>query len=398
MPRGARWFSALLFAGSLVAVALPCLAVRLDDLVDPRPGGWVVDQAGALSAETESELNRLGERVKAETGAELAVVVIDTTEGVDAHRFALDLANRWGLGDAQRDDGLLVFVALEGRTAEIQLGIGIDSDANVRASERIMQGTMVPRFRAGDPEGAVLAGAKACAEKILGLGAAGAPQSLLESPAAVQPEAPEQPLAPPATEPDPSADREGNPAGAAWLVALAAALLGGAGWLARKLTPGNERCPRCKQPMVELDEAADDAHLAPGELAEERVGSVNWRVWACSACAEVAKRPRRRWLSSYSRCAKCGSKTRSVTHTRLVEPTYTQGGVVRVDERCAACSLASTYTFMIPSRTRPTRDDSSGSASRSGSHSSSSSSSRSSSSSSSRSGGRSSGRGASGRW
>ncbi len=377
--------------------ARPGHAVSVHELIDPRPNGWVLDHAGALSVENEGELNRLGERVKTETGAELAVVVVDTTDGVDAHRYALDLAKRWGLGDAQRDDGLLVFAALDDRAAEILLGDGIDSDANVRASERIMRDTMVPRFRAGDPEGAVLAGAKFCAEEILGLGAAGARQPLLEDPEPAQPDTPEPPpVVAPEAESDASADADGVPAATAWLVALAAALLGGGGWLAHKLTSGNKRCPRCRQPMIELDEAADDAHLSPGEQSEERVGSVNWRVWMCTACTEVVKRPRKRWFSGYAACPRCGARTKDESTTTLSQATYSHGGQVRIDERCAACSYSATYTRSTPTLTRPSSSRSSRSSSGRSSSGGRSSGGRSSGGRSS--GGSFSGRGASGRW
>lgn len=358
-------FLALVTAG-------PGHAVSVHELADPRPAGWVVDQAGALSVETRSDLNRLGERVKAETGAELAVVVVDTTDGADAHRYSLDLANRWGLGNAGRDDGLLVFVAVRDRAAEIQLGDGIDSEANIRASQRIMQDTMLPRFRAGDPQGAVLAGAQACANEILGLGA-GARQSLLESPEARRAEAPGRETEASPQETDASAGARTTPVAAAGSVALAAVLLVGGGWLARKLTPGNERRPRCRQPMVELDEVADDAHLSPGEQAEERVRSVDWRVWACSSCKEVVKRRRGRWFSEYSCCPQCGARTKNETQTTLEQATHSHGGQVRIDERCAACAFSTSYT-----RSTPMLTNSSSSASSSGGHFS--------------------GRGASGRW
>ncbi len=365
MARRPPWFSALLVASA--ALAGPGLAVELGQLADPRPNGWVVDQAGALSAATEAELGRLGDRVKAETGAELAVVVVDTTGGVDAHRFALDLANRWGLASSERDDGLLVFAALDDRAAEILLGDGIDSDASVRSSEAIMQGVMVPKFRAGDPEAAMLEGATACAERILGLGALEDRQSLLETPA----------RQPARARSEGSSGRKTDPVTGGLLAALAAGLLGGGVWLVRKLTPGNERCPRCRQPMVELDEAADDAHLTPGELAEERVGSANWRVWACSSCTEVVKRQRGRWFSRYSRCPQCGAKTKNETKTTLAAATYSQAGRVRIEERCAACSYSQTYARSTPVLTRSSSSSTGGRSVGGGSFS---------------------GRGASGRW
>lgn len=143
-------------------------AVSLEGIPTPRPSGWAVDLTGTLPAGTMAALNRLGDEVKAQTGAELAVVVVDTTEGANSREFATDLFNAWGIGESERSNGLLVFAALGDRATEIVLGDGVDDEARVRQSQDIMQGVMVPRFRNGDASGAVLHGTIACANQILG--------------------------------------------------------------------------------------------------------------------------------------------------------------------------------------------------------------------------------------
>lgn len=365
-------------------------SISIEELPDPRPSAWVLDQAGELSTEAEDELNRLGARVKAETGAELVVVVVDTTGGTNPKSFALELFNRWGLGDRQRNDGLLVFAALEDRAAEILLGDGIDSDRNVHASEAIMRGEMVPRFKSGRAEEAILAGARSCAGRILKLTLEGAerasPRTLLEAPEAPQPAA----LEPETGEPGAASSPDGSPLRNGLAVTLALALLAGAGWLARKLTPGNERCPGCKSPMTELDETSDDAHLSAAEQTEERVGSVNWRVWMCTACTEVVKRPRKRWFSGYAACPSCGARTKNQSTTTLAQATTLQGGQVRIEERCAACTYSQIYLRATPILTRHSHTGGTSRGSSGGY--------RASGGGSSSGGGRSSGGGASGRW
>ena len=152
----------------VVLAAAPAGAVTVEGVPSPRPGGWTVDLTGTLRAEDVQALDRLGEEVKAQTGAELAVVLIDSTDGRPHREFATALSNRWGIGDREKDNGVLVFAALADRAAEIVLGDGIDGPEQVRIAEEIMQGEMVPRFRAGDPGAAVFHGALACAQRILG--------------------------------------------------------------------------------------------------------------------------------------------------------------------------------------------------------------------------------------
>ena len=164
---GSRFVLALLLG--LVACTARATAgeITLEEIPTPRPGGWTVDLTGTLPPERLAELNQLGDQIKEKTGAEMAVVVVSSTGGVDAHEFATRLFNAWGIGERGKENGLLVFAALADHKAEIVLGRGLDGETGRRESEAVMQGEMVPRFRAGNPAGAVVLGALACARRIL---------------------------------------------------------------------------------------------------------------------------------------------------------------------------------------------------------------------------------------
>jgi uncharacterized protein len=159
----------------LLLLAAAARATTVEEVPSPRPAGWAVDRTGRIPPETLRRLDRLGDAVKARRGAELAVAVVGSTDGVAPRAFATRLFNRWGIGDRRRNDGLLVFAALDDHRVQIVLGDGLSGDANRRASEEIVAQEMVPRFRAGDPAGALRAGALACARRILD--AAPAPES-----------------------------------------------------------------------------------------------------------------------------------------------------------------------------------------------------------------------------
>ena len=99
------------------------------------------------------------------------VVVVPTTAGEPHRRFATELFNRWQLGNAARNDGLLLFVALGDRKSEIILGDGLDTPATRASAQRIMDGTMIPHFRAGRPARAILDGATRSVTDIVGVSA-----------------------------------------------------------------------------------------------------------------------------------------------------------------------------------------------------------------------------------
>lgn len=410
---------------STLTTASPGRAVGIADIPSPRPNGWAVDLTGTLHRDDLQALDRLGDEVKAQTGAELAVVVIGSTDGAGAREFATSLANGWGIGEAEKDNGVLIFAALDDRAAEIILGDGVDGPEQVQASEAIMQGEMVPRFRAGDPGGAVFYGALAAARRILHA-----------TPTATA--APSEAVAPPdlmaSSEENLSRNRElARRQREAFAARLAAAqelavarpprrrtawpeaLLVGlglltpiGGYLYYRRRP--RRCKSCRSSLVRLDEVADDEHLDAGERTEERIGSVDYDVWFCAGCRRVEKLRYGAWYSAYASCPKCNARTQSSTETTIEHATTASGGRVRVDEQCANCDYRHSSTYSTPRLQERTyssssNDDSSWSRSSSTSDFSSSSSSSSSDSSPSSSssssgfgGGSSSGGGASGRW
>jgi uncharacterized protein len=119
---------------------------------------------------------------------------VDSLQGAASRDFAVRLFNTWGIGDPARNNGVLIFAALDDHKAEVVLGSGIDNAQTRRTSDEIMQSEMVPRFRAGDPAAAVLAGAREHARRILDVQVASdAPEATPAAPVAPQPFVPPAP-------------------------------------------------------------------------------------------------------------------------------------------------------------------------------------------------------------
>lgn len=369
------------FPGSLLlllaALLLGPTAAALDVgfLNDPRPNRWSLDLSGRLGQGTQQTLDELGHEVRNRTGHELVVVCVDSTGGENQRTFATRLFNHWQLGGRTLDDGVLLFVALSDRRVEFVLGDGLDSDAQVAVSQQIVDQEMLPRFRAGDPQAAVLAGARAAARRILGLTSSGnndaATTTLRVSDETVRVEelpVERDPSRPDTSGPvDPSASRPATPAYSGYSTPSGGyptwslwGLAGGGGggilgficwrrWLRNR--PRN--CDRCQQPMVRLGEHEDDQHLNHNEKTEERVGSVDYDIWCCTSCPHVMKLRYGTWFTSYARCPRCSAVTKSSNQTTLVAATYDHGGQVRVDEACAACEYRNSYVRSTPRKTRP---------------------------------------------
>ncbi len=372
-------------------ISTSAAALDVTDIPSPRPHGWVTDCAQVIPAGLVAELNALSERVRRECGAEMAVVTVRSLGGQEPRPFATRLFNHWGVGHATRNNGILLFAALDDRKAEIVLGLGVDDDAQTAAAQRIFDQEMVPRFRAGRPGEALLAAAKACAREILMLPAA-APRTEvdsgvlpLETPA--QPDSAAEPVSenlqaheatPPAPRleithiPEPASPVPSTPSSNfPWLaLAVPGALGGGVGfffWLRYRA----RRCSRCRTTMQRLSEADDDEHLSAKQRTEERLGSVDYDVWQCPECRDIRIL---RWgalFSSYGACPSCQGKTKHTQSTTLRHATYDQGGLVHVDEHCCHCSYRNSYTYRTARKTRSSSGSGFGSGSSFGGRSSS---------------------------
>lgn len=140
---------ALLFVCSLPAqadVAVPALAARVTDL------GSTLDatQRGALEAKLAAF-----EQAK---GSQIAVLIVPTTEPETIEQYSIRVTDAWKLGRKGVDDGVLILVARNDHTIRIEVGYGLEGVVPDAIANRIIDETIVPRFKAGDYYGGLDAG------------------------------------------------------------------------------------------------------------------------------------------------------------------------------------------------------------------------------------------------
>jgi len=143
------------------------------DIPAPPRGQWVLDRTSKLSGTTVSEVNRLAAAVDSAGAGQLGVLVTDTTQGVNPRDFATGVFNNWGVGHAGANDGVLLFIAVNDRKAEIILGDG--SPVQRSQTDAVMRDAVVANMKRGDLDGAVRAAANAL-DKVMRT-AAGRPAS-----------------------------------------------------------------------------------------------------------------------------------------------------------------------------------------------------------------------------
>ena len=74
---------------------------------------YVYDHCGVMTARTMEHIDAMNVSLFAQTGAQIVVQIVDSTNGVDIIRYAEELGNRYGVGSEQLDNGLVIVLALE---------------------------------------------------------------------------------------------------------------------------------------------------------------------------------------------------------------------------------------------------------------------------------------------
>lgn len=132
----------------------------------PAPRGFVNDFANVLKADTVHRLDSLITELKGKTGAEIAVVTVQTTAPLSTFDYAVRVAEEWKPGAKDKDNGVVFLVAVGDRKLFILTGYGIEGalpDGKVGA---IRDQIIVPYFRRGDMPGGIRAGTEALASTI----------------------------------------------------------------------------------------------------------------------------------------------------------------------------------------------------------------------------------------
>lgn len=127
----------------------------------PALSGRVVDQANIIPDDREAALTQQLEQLEAATGRQLVVATIADLEGREVSDYAYRLGRDWGIGDKERNDGVVFLIAPNERRVNISVGFGLEPVLTDALSGRIIRDIVTPRFRENDYTGGIDAGTKA---------------------------------------------------------------------------------------------------------------------------------------------------------------------------------------------------------------------------------------------
>lgn len=350
-------------------------------------GGWVSDPNDYLSPEDRAKLNTTIDEIENASTAQIAIVIVPSIGNQVPKDFAIDLFEHWGIGQAQKDNGLLILTVIDQRRTEFEVGYGLEPILTDALTFRIGTQELVPHFKNGD----------------YGLGlitAVSRIQQILDNPEVVN---------------EIYDDGGGvaykpslNPifpiAGIYLLLFLLALYFYFSNvlkinknkedfydkfkdlykmkhfiymilfplpfilirylFIRNRLSKyrNHQRFSKINgKEMFKKTDITEDPFLSKGQLVEENIRSIDYDVWATKEEDDILVLKYKRLFSKYSKCPKCGYKTYYNSHSRTVRAaTRTSTGLREQTYQCKNCNYSKVRQITIAKITSSSSSSGSG--------------------------------------
>ncbi|HHW49376.1 MAG TPA: TPM domain-containing protein [Clostridiaceae bacterium] len=126
----------------LFVLALPVFSKT--NYPSPTKAFFVNDYASVLSEETEEKIYLLGKELEEKTGAQVVLVTIDSLDGQSIEEYSIGLAMEWGIGQKDKDNGILMLYSNAERMLRIEVGYGLEGAVPDIKAARIRRDYIAP--------------------------------------------------------------------------------------------------------------------------------------------------------------------------------------------------------------------------------------------------------------
>jgi uncharacterized protein len=303
---------------------------------------YVNDFANLLTASDAITIRTAIAKLKDDTGVQAVVFTIRSirdykTGDQTIESFATNLFNKWGIGDREKNDGVLILVAVKDRKVRIELGSGYGKSYNEQMQSVINQ-RMLPNYRKDNYSQGIVEGTDSVVH------------ILSERASTISAQSAQTPN----IKYDSNSSTSDSGPNLLFFVFLGGLIVTifGLIWYGRFR---KRRCPSCRVALGRLYGSAEDQYLDDGQKLEKSLGSVDYQVWQCPKCGFHDLQAKYHWLSSFAGCHSCGYRTMKVGELITVHPTEFSSGEKQIDKNCYRCGFRRCETDILPMLPRHTR-------------------------------------------
>ncbi|HRK61241.1 MAG TPA: TPM domain-containing protein [Candidatus Omnitrophota bacterium] len=146
---------------TLIAVGLFASSLWAEFQIPEKPDGYVTDHAGLLSPQIRVQIESVLSQYEKETSNQIVLAIFPTLGGSSLEDVSIRIAEKWKIGQKDRDNGVLFVVFRDDRQMRIEVGYGLEGVLTDLLSSQIIRNDVVPHFRAGDYERGIYEGVRA---------------------------------------------------------------------------------------------------------------------------------------------------------------------------------------------------------------------------------------------
>lgn len=130
----------------LLFISIGCFS-NIKALVNPTTEFYVNDYANILSEETEKYIIDKSSKLANVDGTQIVVVTVPNLEGQSLESYATALFRKFGIGDKEKNNGLLLLLALEERQFRVEVGYGLEGILPDGKTGRFQDQYIIPYLR-----------------------------------------------------------------------------------------------------------------------------------------------------------------------------------------------------------------------------------------------------------
>ena len=140
--------ASFLISSSIFAATVPALKGRVNDY------------AKIIRDSDEREIEEYLAGIEQTSGIQIAVLTMPSLDGEDISSFGIKVADKWELGDKDKDNGAILIVAYAEHDLRIEVGDGLEGSLTDAKCGLILRNVIVPEFRDGNYSGGIMKGVK----------------------------------------------------------------------------------------------------------------------------------------------------------------------------------------------------------------------------------------------
>lgn len=143
----------------IITVAVILLAATASFALEvPALKGRVNDYGDMISPSVKGELEQKLKAFEESDSTQIVILTVNSLEGDALEDYTIRVAEKWKIGQAKKDNGVIIFAAKNDRKMRIEVGRGLEGVLTDLLTGRILDNIMRPKFRAGDFDGGFTAG------------------------------------------------------------------------------------------------------------------------------------------------------------------------------------------------------------------------------------------------